>query len=156
MSCLLTFVRPKTILANDRGNPCDRPRTNEAHAAADGVDQLRKLVQAGPAKKTPDVRSAQVVLHLDERVAVLHLTHVRGVETAALRIGRHPPKREGVKHRALVTGALLTEEDRTSGVDLDRESDQRHQRGAGKGAHVPDEGVCCTESSEQRDRVDHQ
>jgi len=67
MSCLLTFVRPKTILANDRGNPCDRPRTNEAHAAADGVDQLRKLVQAGPAKKTPDVRSAQVVLHLDER-----------------------------------------------------------------------------------------
>ncbi len=64
-----------------------RTRADDAHLAAQDVDQLRQLVEAEPAQEAPDPGDARVVGELEHRVAqVIEPDHVR---EAFLGVGDH-------------------------------------------------------------------
>src|SRR5437868_5109240 len=53
-----------------------RTRADQRHLAAQHIDELWQLVQAGPPEKTPDLRYAWVVGHLVDRFAAIFVLAV--------------------------------------------------------------------------------
>src|SRR5690606_34317111 len=106
-----------------------RPRADQAHRAAQDVEQLRELVEPRLAEEAADPGDARVVLLGQDRAGVLlgvrlhgpELVHVELVELNAPHtvVGAGPHQ---------LAGALLAEQDRAGRVDVDRGRDDRDDR----------------------------
>lgn len=91
-----------------------RARPDQRHVALENIDELRQLVDAGPAKPAADPRHPAVVaLRLLNDASVLHDFH--GSELDDL---------EGM---AVEAPAALPEEDRAAGIELDRKGNEDQQ-----------------------------
>src|SRR5579863_641693 len=91
-----------------------RTRPDEAHVTADHIDKLGQLVQAVPSQETTDARHARIVLLSPLRLVVL------------LGIRSHRTKLQYLEMPAAITHALLPVQDRTLGIELDRQRNQKH------------------------------
>jgi hypothetical protein len=110
------------VLLRDQG-----PRADEAHLAAQDVDQLRQLVDRGPAQKAADARDPRVLADL-EHDAVVGLVELGELGLARLRVGEHRTELEDRELVAVAAHASLTEEHRAARVELDRDRDGDQQR----------------------------
>ena len=91
-----------------------RPWTNKAHLPRNDVEQLRELVEIGPAKAAPEARQARMVSQFLER---------------SFRVGwtapadPHRPKLQNAKRPTVAPDPVLHEQHRTRIVDDYRKSD---------------------------------
>ena len=115
-----------------------RPRADEAHPAGDHVDELGQLVEARPPEPAADAGDARVVLDDPEGVLrqPLLLADADGV-------GDHRPELQHPERPSALSRAVRDEEDRSAGVDHDRDHDGRvdgaeHDEPEGRGYRVED------------------
>src|SRR5205814_7364380 len=89
----------------------ERPRPDEAHLAANHVDELGQLVQIGAAKEAAHTRDAWVLGHLEEALGALVARH----ELRLHRVGAvvHRAELEDPEGLAVAADAPLAEQDRT-------------------------------------------
>src|SRR6185312_5309730 len=103
-----------------------RARADDAHLAAQDVEELRELVEREPPQELAHARHARVVLRLEE--GALRVVEALHVGDALLGVGDHGAELEGVEDLALVAVALLREQDRPRRVELDQHADHEPER----------------------------
>ena len=109
----------REVLQHER---CQRPGPDEAHLAAQDVEQLRQLVDAGPAEERPDWRHAQVTLDLMKDAAVGRRQRPRVVARRHALIGDHRPELETPEPPAAIANSFVRIERRPCRRELDEES----------------------------------
>src|SRR5260370_26869664 len=102
-------------------------RDDDAHLAAENVDELRELVNAELANEATDACYSRVARHLEDRPGLLVVRHQLGLEL--LSVGNHRAKLEHVKLLPMLTNAQLPEKNRAARSQLDEHSDHDHERG---------------------------
>ena len=103
-----------------------RPRADQAHRAAEHVEQLRQLVEAGRPQEAPDARDPRVVLHLEQRTAAL--VGRRQLGEPRLGVDDHRAELEDLELGSVTADADLPEEHRAAILELDGEGDQGEHR----------------------------
>jgi hypothetical protein len=106
-----------------------RARAHDRHLAAQHVEELRQLLEAGAADEAAQRRHA--------RIALAHLPERAGAVLAGF--GPHGPELENLDHLAVAAIALLAEQDRSRRAQPDRHRDaeeercreEEHERGQG-------------------------
>src|SRR6185437_5643199 len=93
-----------------------RTRADDAHVAAQHVEKLRQLVQAGGADKAADARDARIFSQLKFVATVLtadllalHEFRYRLTVNGVVRVGAHAAKLKDLKGSASFADALLME-----------------------------------------------
>src|SRR6185503_1027506 len=104
----------------------ERARTDQAHLAAQHVDELRELVERRPPQEPPDARDPRVVGDLEKAA---RLVAVEQLDLALLGVAAHGPELDDPEAGVAATDACLPEEDVPRGAALDEEGDRREQRG---------------------------
>ena len=102
---------------------------DEAHLSAPHVDELRQLVQRGPAQEAPDAGHARIVLELEEAVGLVEVP-----QRVLLRVGvgDHRAELEHLEPQAVPADAGLAEEHRAAAVEAHREGDGHEERADGE------------------------
>ena len=104
-----------------------RARADDAHVAAQDVDELRQLVEAEAAQQPPHPGDARIGPQLEHRLVQLLEQHQSASAcSASATIVRSLYMRKGTPR---LPGAQLGEEHRAPAVELDRQRDEREQRG---------------------------
>ena len=110
-----------------------RPRADEAHLAAQDVDELRQLVEREAAQEPPDARHARVVADLEER-ARRPRSPPRAPPAASAASATIVRNLSIPNSRSPTPMRRSTIEDRAARVELDRERDQRARAAARRSA----------------------
>ena len=103
-----------------------RPRSDQAHLAAEDVPQLRELVEAVPPEEFPERGDARVVGDLEHGPP--HLVAVGEARLLLLGAGLHGPELQHQERPAVEPGADLAVERRPGGGQADRQGDQQVER----------------------------
>jgi len=99
-----------------------RARADQAHVAAEHIDELRKLVQGGLAQNPPHPRDARVVLHLEH--AALHLVVAHQLPLARLGVDEHGPELVQGEMTVVAAHAGLPEKHRPRRIEPDGQGHQ--------------------------------
>ena len=104
-----------------------RPRADEAHVAAQDVQELRQLVEAELARITPPTRVTRGSLRI-LKTGPRRLVELLERRLALLGVGHHRAELEEAEAPAAESDALLHEEHRAARVELDDEGEQQADR----------------------------
>jgi len=106
----------------------ERTGAHDAHLAAEDVDELRELVQAGLAEESAQRGHPGVVLHLEQDAAGGLVLPLQLAELL-LGVDDHRPELEDPEQPAAMAAAELAEEDRARRIQADQDRDHDHHGG---------------------------
>ena len=89
-----------------------RTRTDDAHVAAQNIEELRQLIQRILAQESAQPGDARVVGDLEQHAVAL--VHVHHVGAPLLRVAHHGAELDAAKDAALLADALRGVEDRAA------------------------------------------